>query len=217
MSQSRQSFLRTETLTLAKLRSEDVSILNRIPASAIMGGAESNSGNGSVSSYAPSTTATFTNGGSNGSSGGGMHQVVVLMKLVSAYKAQRTKALTLAWCRWRVVSSYRGMENHVNSARQLVANVSEASAFISEQTEMCEKLEKQFLSSERSYAGSLKTIETLEKEKEGLSKELKDIKKDLMAAKRTGVVLGYQVKKLLQMQGNNNKNNPNPNNKEGGA
>ena len=96
MPQSRQSFLRTETLTLAKLRSEDVSILNRIPASAIMGGAESNSGNGSVSSYAPSTTATFTNGGSNGSSGGGMHQVVVLMKLVSAYKAQRTKALTLS-------------------------------------------------------------------------------------------------------------------------
>ncbi|GMI38861.1 hypothetical protein TeGR_g11903 [Tetraparma gracilis] len=123
------------------------------------------------------------------------------MNLVSAYRTSRIKRLARAWAKLVTTHHHEGVEVQLSSARDLVENVGEMSAFVGQQTGMIEKLQREKVSRDRALGDALENSDKLEKEKIAVGEELAAVKKELAAAKRKAAVLGFQVKKFLELQG----------------
>ncbi|GMH58027.1 hypothetical protein TrRE_jg3264 [Triparma retinervis] len=104
--------------------------------------------------------------------------------------------------RWKRCWDYDKTEQQLVTARNLVDAATQAQAFVGELMEKNEALMRQSLAREVEIGKRDGTIEKLEKEKKDIQEELKQAKSYGVDIKRRAAVLGFQVKKFIEIEKN---------------
>jgi uncharacterized protein (UPF0335 family) len=103
---------------------------------------------------------------------------------------------------WKRFLDYDKTEQQLVTARNLVDAATQAQVFVSELVEKNGSLVRQSLAREVEIGKRDGTIEKLEKEKKDIQEELKQAKNYGIDIKRRAAVLGFQVKRFIEIEKN---------------
>ena len=125
-----------------------------------------------------------------------------LLILRMVIKGRLRRRLHRHFFQWRRFCDYDRTEEQLVTARNLIDAATQAQAFVAEQSDKIDAIAKQSLAREVEIGKRDGTIEKLEKEKKELQEEVKLAKSYGVDMKRRAAVLGFQVKKFLEMNQN---------------
>ena len=163
-------------------------------------GAE-NSLRGSGSSGAlGSGGASVDKRGGGGGWGGGLGLRLILLRVV--LRAKFARQVCRCFFMWKRFLDYDKTEQQLVTARNLVDAATQAQVFVSELVEKNGSLVRQSLAREVEIGKRDGTIEKLEKEKKDIQEELKQAKNYGIDIKRRAAVLGFQVKRFIEIEKN---------------